>query len=210
MKKAKNALAIIGIVLSGLATVALFLLPVLNFAGAMMSKTEFNLADKFSAHLNEVVDRVKELFNFSAIFNDIGAHMYQFIVLCVLAVGVILLLVLFVIMLCKKHAKGLGWWFPMLILFAAAGLVCGVGVAKEPTFLALNTEEIIFMEYKELSFIPLIVMIVAAVAAVLFILASIFYIVYVCGAGKENKEKQLEAARNDLIAKIDALLGGNK
>ena len=123
-------------------------------------------------------------------------------------VGIVLLIVLLIIMLCKKHAKGLGWWFVLLVVVLLGTVVASV-YSSPNYFMDAEVQSNVFVcNVVESKYFGLAGLILAVAAVGLVILASIFYIVYVCKA--RSNEKKVDSAREAAIAKIDALLGGNK
>ena len=209
MKKAKNALTITAIAMSVVAVLLLLLIPCFDgIAASVSGGSSLAIAERFSNNFTEVLDRVKMLFNFPEIFGNLSGNILTLVVLGVGAVGLLLLVVLFIVLLAKKHSKGLGWWFPMLVLFAASVVVAGIGLIKEPKFYAISGYT--YTAYQQLGFLTLIVLIFAGVSAVLFMVASILYMVYVCQANGAKKE--VEDARKAALEKIESLLGlgGNK
>ena len=208
MKKAKNAFAIIGIVLAVIAAALLVLHPVIDGIAAGMTEGA-NPAMPFSDYLNFLLnDRLPELAKFDWISNFNEETLKVYYPLLAGAVGVVLFIVLFIFLLCKKHAKGLGWFFPMLVLFVLATAVASVYVipnwlydvyfAKAGTAFIAQVSQYLFTAG----------LICALVAMASFVLASIFYIVYACKARKT--QKKIAENREAAIAKIDSILGGTK
>ena len=218
MKKAKNAFAIIGIIFAVIAAALLMLIPVIDGLGLVENTVP---AIPFGEYLNLVIARIPEVYNFGWISAfSLEALKVNFPIV-VAAVGVILLLVLFILMLCKRHAKGLGWFFSMLILFAASIVVASVVVKPSPLFeefykvcipegateakyLVIAIGENLYLE----QLLMLGALIGALVAAGAFILASIFYMAYVCAERK--KAKKANSMKKAALDKIESLLGGNK
>lgn len=208
MKKAKNALAIIGIVFAVIAAALLVLHPVIDGVAAALSEDP-TPAMGFGEYLGLVTGRIPQLFDFGWISSfSLDALKINFPII-VAAVGVILLIVLLIIMLCKKHAKGLGWWVVMLVMLGVSVVVASVYVKPN------NFYDVYFGKVQELSYSSFVVnkylfiagLVCAIVASAAIIIASIFYMVYVCKASK--KAKKVDDARNAALAKIESLLGGN-
>lgn len=208
MKKAKNALAIVGIVFAVIAAALLVLHPVIDGVAAALSEDP-TPAMGFGEYLGLVTGRIPQLIDFGWISSfSLDALKINFPII-VAAVGVILLIVLLIIMLCKKHAKGLGWWVVMLVMLAVSVVVASVYVKPD------NFYDVYFGKVQELSYSSFVVnkylfiagLVCAIVASAAIIIASIFYMVYVCKASK--KAKKVDDARNAALAKIESLLGGN-
>lgn len=209
MKKAKNALAIVGIVFAVIAAALLVLHPVIDGVAAALSEDP-TPAMGFGEYLGLVTGRIQhEMFKFDwNVFFTLDALKINFPII-VAAVGVILLIVLLIIMLCKKHAKGLGWWVVMLVMLAVSVVVASVYVKPG------NFYDVYFGKVQELSYSTFDVnkylfiagLVCAIVASAAIIIASIFYMVYVCKASK--KAKKVDDARKAALAKIESLLGGN-
>ena len=197
MKKAKNAFAIIAIILAVVAAILAVGLPAID---AILAQQLGTIGSALSTHLQNLLNSIKGFVTFGWISADIGAHLIEFVALGIGGVGVILFIVLFILMLCKKHAKGLGWFFPMLILFVLSVAVIAANKFDNAGYAVTS--------FVEVAYFGKAGTIVAIVAGALFILSVIFYMVYVCKARKA--QKKVQAARNAAIAKIDALLGGNK
>ena len=197
MKKAKNALAIIAIVFGVIAAVLAVGLP---FVDAVAAGTAYGEAfGKIGPHFTNIFNNLKALFGFGW-FGELSSHILELGVLIAGGIGLVLLIVLFILMLCKKHAKGLGWWFPILIIFLLSVAVVGGNKFDNAGYAVTS--------YVEIAYIGNIGTYLAIAAAALFIVASIFYMVYVCKASK--KAKQVQSAREAALAKIESLLGGNK
>ena len=197
MKKAKNVFAIIAIVLGVVAVVLTVGLP---FIDGLLARQPFGEAFALiGPHFQNMFGNVKELLTFGW-FGDLANHIFDLAVVIVAGIGLVLFIVLLVLMCCKKHVKGLGWWFPMLIIFAASVLaVAGV---------KLDNAGYKVTSFEEVALIGKIGAYVAIAAAALFILSVVFYMCYVCIARKN--QKKVGEAKAAAIAKIDALLGGNK
>ena len=212
MKKAKNAFAIIGIVFAVIAAGLLLLIPVIAGMGLVENPTLPPIS--FKEYFDLVLGRIPELFNFGWISSfSIDALKVNFPII-VAAVGIILLIVLFVLMICKKHAKGLGLWVPMLVVFGLSIVVASVYVKPDSfynqyakicdgKYMMIQLAGDLTVEYV----LCLAGLICSIVAAASIILASIFYIVYVCKARKNAKK--VDSAREAALAKIESLLGGN-
>mgnify|MGYP003315010361 CR=1 FL=1 len=208
MKKAKNAFAIIGIILAVVAAALLVLHPVIDGIAASLTEGA-PAAMPFSDYLNFLKDdRLPELLKFDWISNFNAEALKVYYPMLAGAVGLVLFVVLFIFLLCKKHAKGLGWFFPMLILFALATIVaCFYAIpnslydaylAKAGSgFVAVVTQYLFYAGF-----------ICALVAMGSFVLASVFYIVYVCKARKT--QKKIAENKKAAIAKIESILGGAK
>lgn len=199
MKKAKNALAIIAIVLGVVAALCVVGIPVLE---ALLLGKPYNEAMS-SIPFEAMKGNVANLFKFGELFADVKANLIPLVTLALGAVGVVLFIVLLVLMICKKHVKGLGWWFPMLIVFALSFLALG-GCRLDLAGYAAQTEQlqpILPTLAKAIGFVEIGVL-------ALMILSLIFYMVYVCKARKH--QKKVAEAKSAAIARIDALLGGNK
>lgn len=208
MKKAKNALAIVGIVFAVIAAALLVLHPVIDGVAAALSEDP-TPAMGFGEYLGLVTGRIPQLLDFGWISSfSLDALKINFPII-VAALGVILLIVLLIIMLCKKHAKGLGWWVVMLVMLGVSVVVASVYVKPD------NFYDVYFTKVKELSYSSFVVnkylfiagLVCAIVASAAIIIASIFYMVYVCKASK--KAKKVDDARKAALAKIETLLGGN-
>lgn len=214
MKKAKNVFAIIGIALAVIAAAVLVLHPVIESLVASISENGVKPLFDFSGFLEDVVvEGAKLLFNFKWLDNfKIEALLANFPII-ILAVGGVLFIVLFILMLCKKHAKGLGWFFPMLVLFVLSVIVSSVYVKvteKQVTF-ELLTDLLIDVEafnYPVTIYLGWGGLIGSLVAAACLILSTIFYMIYVCQSRKTAKK--VDSAREAALAKIESLLGGNK
>ena len=194
MKKAKNALAIIAFVVAVLAALLAIGLPILD--GILIQQVE--MAD-LQNHLTQgMFENIKGFFVFDW-FNDIANHIPELIGLCLAGVGIVLFIILFVFMLVKKHAKGLGWFFPMLIVYLLAVVVV---IANK-----FDNAGYSVRSYVEVATFGQVATYASIGAAGLFILADVFYIVYVC---KARKAEVVDDARQKAIAKIESLLGGNK
>ena len=197
MKKAKNVFAIIAIVFGVVAAILAVGLP---FIDGLLAKIPYGEAfANIGPHFQNMFNNIKSLFTFGW-FGDLSNHIFDLATIIVAGVGLVLFIVLLVLMCCKKHVKGLGWWIPMLIIFAVS--VAVVGGNK------LDNAGYVLKSYNEMVYIGNIGTYLAIAAAALFILASIFYMVYVCKARKN--QKKVDEAKSAAIAKIDALLGGNK
>lgn len=197
MKIAKNVFAIIAIILAAVAAILAVGLPVID---AILAQQLGTIGSALNAHLTNLLESIKGFVTFGWISADLGAHLIELVALGIGGVGLILFIVLFILMLCKKHAKGLGWFFPMLILFVLSIAVIAANKFDNAGFPLTSFNEVAYFGNAGT--------IVAIVAAVLFILSVIFYMAYVCKARKV--QKKVQAAREAAIAKIDALLGGNK
>ena len=208
MKKAKNAFAIIGIVFAVIAAALLVLHPVIDGLAAGLTEGAPG-AMGFPDYLPLLIERVQGLTsNFDWISNFNADTLLVYYPLLAGAVGVVLFIVLFIFLLCKKHAKGLGWFFPMLILFAMATVVASVYVIPSSLYEAYLAKAGTSMFVAAISqYLFLGGLICALVAMGSFVLASIFYIVYVCKARKN--QKKVDSAREAALAKIESLLGGN-
>ena len=207
MKKAKNVFAILGFCLVGVATVLLMLHPVIDGIASNMSGGSGSMP--YGEYFNDVVlERVKLFFNFEW-FKAFSEGIKVGYPMLVAFAGVALLIVLLIVMICKKHAKGLGWWIPMLIV-----LVLGVTVASVYIKPKLYDDYLLISKLKgyyvvnvtEWLMLGSLIAVLAGVGCLL--LSAVFYIVYVCKASA--KAKKINDARQAAIAKIDALLGGNK
>ncbi|MBQ0008853.1 MAG: hypothetical protein KBS97_01025 [Firmicutes bacterium] len=197
MKKAKNVFAIIAIVFGVVAAILAVGLP---FIDGLLAKIPYGDAfANIGPHFNNMFNNLKELFTFGW-FGEISSHILELGILIAGGIGLVLFIVLLVLMCCKKHVKGLGWWFPMLIIFVVS--VAVVGGNK------LNNAGYDTKSFVEVAYIGNAGTYVAMAAGALFILSVIFYMVYVCKARKN--QKKADSARQAAIAKIDALLGGNK
>lgn len=202
MRKAKNVFAILAIVFGVIATALLMLHPVID--GVAVGMTEGAApAMAYGDYFNTVIERIKSMFDFGWItsFSLDGLKSHAGLVAGV--VGLIVLIVLFILMLCKKHAKGLGWWFPLLVILLLSTVVTSVYMV--PDYL-MNVPGVTAVE--QTKYFGLGGLIVAFIAIALVVVASILYMVYVCKARKTAKK--VDDARAAAIAKIDALLGGNK
>lgn len=199
MKKAKNVLAIIALSLGVVAALCVVGIPVLE---ALLIGKPYNEA-MASIPFEVMKTNIAGLFNFGELFADVKANIIPLVTLALGAVGVVLFIVLLVLMICKKHVKGLGWWFPLLIVFALSVLVLG-GCRLNLAGYEVQTSQLqpaLPAIAKAIGFVEIGVL-------VLMILSVIFYMVYVCKARKS--EKKVEKAKSDAIARIDALLGGNR
>ena len=216
MKKAKNAFAVIGIIFAVIAAAVLMLHPIVDSIG-IEDPSLHSMA--YGDYLNQfLLPRVMGgLLNFDWIKGgDIVAQLPVVYPLLVGAVGVLLFVVLFIVLLCKRHAKGLGWFFPMLILFVLSAAVATVYVKPDIFFTAYSAKcnELgcsfnLIAEGLAINQILALVGQYAALASCgFFLLAIIFYMVYACKARKA--QKKADSARQAAIAKIDSLLGGNK
>lgn len=215
MKKAKNAFAIIGIILAVVAAAVLVLHPVIENLAASLSEEGVECPIKFGDYINDiVVEGAKLLFNFEWI-NDFSVEALKTnFPIIILAVGGVLFIVLFILMLCKKHAKGLGWWVPMLVLFVLSVVTASVYVKVSSDY-NLTSDYLIdllidagIFNYSITQILGWVGLVGSLVAAASFILSSIFYMVYVCQA--RSKAKKVNSAREAALAKIESLLGGNK
>ena len=215
MKKAKNAFAIIGIIFTVIAAALLVLHPIFDSFGIVDPNAH---AMAFGDYIGFLGNRVNTgLLNFDWIQSgDYLAALPTVYPLLVGVVGVILFVVLFIILLCKRHAKGLGWFFPMLILFVGAVAIATVYVKPDGFFEAYSKvcadtgcSYNVFTETLAVNQILALVGLVSAlIAAGSFILASILYMAYACKARKE--QKKANSMREAALAKIESLLGGNK
>lgn len=196
MKKAKNAFAIVAFVLGAVAVILAAGLPLIDFI--LAGKPYADAFGAIGAHFQNMLTGAKDLFGFGW-FGDLGNHLAELVALILGGVGLVLFIVLLVLMCCKKHVKGLGWWIPMLLVFALSVLLVGV--------YRFDFAKYELSSYQELSYLGYAATIVAIAAAACFILSSIFYIVYVCKASKKAK---VSDARKAALAKIESLLGGNK
>ena len=215
MKKAKNAFAIIGIVFAVIAAALLALHPVIDGIAAGLTEGA-SAAMGFPDYLSLLTERLGGLFsNFDWISNFSVETLKVYYPLLAGAVGVVLFIVLFIFLLCKKHAKGLGWFFPMLILFVLSIAVATVYVKPNDFFGAYSAKcTELGCSYNLISegmavnqLMALVGLCVALASAGFFILAGIFYIIYVCKARKNAKK--VDSAREAALAKIESLLGGN-
>ena len=197
MKKAKNVFAIIAIVLG---VVAALLAVGLPFIDGIIAKIPYGDAFKnIGGQVQAMWKNLLDLFTFGW-FGDLANHILDLVIVAVAGIGLVLFIVLLVLMCCKKHVKGLGWWIPMLIIFALCIAVAGGN--------KLNNAGYAVTSYVEVAYIGQAATWVAIGAAALFILSVLFYMCYVC---KEKKNaKKVDDAKAAAIAKIDALLGGNK
>ena len=197
MKKAKNVLAIIAIVLGVVAAILAVGLP---FIDGLLAKIPYGDAfANIGPHFNNMFSNLKDFFAFGW-FGEISSHILELGLLIGAGIGLVLFIVLLVLMCCKKHVKGLGWWFPMLIIFVVCLAVVGGNKLNNAGYATASSVEIAYVGNAGTY--------VAMVAAVLFILSVIFYMVYVCKA--REKAKKADSMREAALAKIDALLGGNK
>lgn len=206
MKKAKNAFAIIGIILAVVAAVVLVLHPVIEDLVAGMSENGIKPGIEFGDYLEGLKESAKEFFNYDWIENFDAELLKVYYPVIIFAVGDVLFVVLFILMLCKKHAKGLGWWFPMAILFELSTVVAFVYIF--PVNLIDLFIDFGVFNYPVTQILGWVGLIGALAAAGCFILSSIFYMAYVCKARKT--EKKIDSVREAALAKIESLLGGNK
>lgn len=195
MKKAKNTFAILAIIVSVLAAVLLVCYPIVDLLAAKLGKEAYDLGAKFGPLVIDdlLKTRVPAVFDFGTIFGNIGENLIPFIALCVGGVGVLLLLVLLVLIIVKKHAKSLGWWFPILILLALAVITAGA-IGVKP---GLHTEEACnagLVVYKGTGYFILGALIAEGVAAAFFILALVFYLCYIGKIKKASEGDSIVAA----------------
>lgn len=207
MKKAKNVFAILGFCLVGVATVLLMLHPVIDGIASNMSggSGAVPYGDYFN---NLVFERVKLFFNFDW-FKSFGEGIKVGYPMLIAFAGIALLIALLIVMICKKHTKGLGWWIPMLIVLVLGVVVASVYVKPIKLYdeysIALLSGFYI-VNVTQWLMLGSLIAVLAGVGCLL--LSAVFYIVYVCKASA--KAKKANEAREAAIAKIDALLGGNK
>ena len=201
MKKAKNAFAIIAIVFGVIAAALLMLHPVID--GLCAGLTEgAGTPIAYAEHFDNVLKRIPALFDVTWFSSFSLEALKVHFALLLGALGVIILLVLLILMLCKKHAKGLGWWIPMLIVFALAVIVASV--YTNPGSLVGEYEAAGKLAVNEMKYFELSGLISAIVSAALFIIAAIFYMVYVCKA--RSKEKKVAAEVAESKAEIHNLI----
>lgn len=198
MKKAKNAFAVIAIVLAVIAAVLTIGLPYVDLVIGKLMRHPTGGVD-FGAYFGPFKDNLLAIFKFDY-FSSLGDHVAELVVLGLAGVGAILFIVLFILMLAKKHAKGLGWWFPMLIIFAAS-----VGILAGGRFDNAGFEA--HFSITELPIFGKVGCFVAIGAAAFMLLAVILYMAYVCAA--RANAKKVDSAREAALAKIESLLGGN-
>lgn len=202
MKKAKNVFAIIAIAFGVIATALLLLHPVIDGVAVGMTQGAAP-AMAYGEYFNNVIGRVKSMFDFGWITSFSLEGLKTHAGLVAGAVGLIVLIVLFILMLCKKHAKGLGWWFPLLVVLLLSTIVTSVYMVPD---YFMNAPGVTAVE--QTKYFGLGGLIVAFAAIALVVVTSILYMIYVCKARKS--QKKADSARQAAIAKIDALLGGNK
>ncbi len=204
MKKAKNAFAIIAIILAVVAAAILVLHPVIENLASSLSEDGYEAVD-FVEYLDLLKDSAKLFYNLDWV-KDFDVELLKvYYPVVIFAVGDVLFIVLFILMLCKRHAKGLGWWFPMAILFELSTLVAFIYYPVKIIDLEIVANQFHYSVSEILGWVGLIG---SLTAAGFFILSTIFYMVYVCNARKQ--EKKVDSARQAALAKIESLLGGNK
>ncbi len=197
MKKAKNVLAIMAILLSVIAVMIVVGFP---FADNILAKKSYG--DAFASikpHLKNMFFNCTDLFKFGW-FSNIAGHIPELVISIVGLIGTVLFIVLLILMFAKKHVRGLGWWFPMFIFFAISS---GVVVGNK-----FNNAGYPIAATRKLAILGNCATYIAIASGVLLMLSTLFYMIYICKARKS--EKKLDSAKEAVIAKIDSLLGGNK